>query len=133
MAVDEDNASQTPFAKLYYSNDMISKYQPLVTAMELMEETEGKDEEVNKEYRFHLRRYQNFDWCSNWDGKKYDIVFYGVSGYTGYLMMEYLKRSSLKRNPEKFNFAFAGRTVSKVAEMRDKEFQGTQYEDTPII
>ena len=28
------------------------------------------------------------DWCSTWDGNKYDLVFYGVSGYTGYLMME---------------------------------------------
>lgn len=24
----------------------------------------------------------DFSWCSQWDGKKYDIVFYGVSGFT---------------------------------------------------
>ena len=29
---------------------------------------------------------RNYDWCSSWDGTKYDLVFYGVSGYTGYLM-----------------------------------------------
>lgn len=75
----------------------------------------------------------NFGWCSSWDGVRYDIVFFGVSGYTGYLMMQYLKRTALKRNPEKFTFAFAGRSVAKVAEMRDREFMGTEWEDVPIL
>lgn len=123
----------TPFAKLYFSDEMVMKYEPLATAMELLGETEGKDEEVYKEYQVHLKRFQSFEWCSKTDGKKYDIVFYGVSGYTGYLMMEYLKRVSLKVNPEPFTFAFAGRTPSKVEEMRDREFAGTQWEDTPIL
>ena len=40
---------------------------------------------------------------------------------------EYLKRVSLKRNPEPFTFCFAGRTPSRVAELRDREFAGTQW------
>lgn len=92
-----------------------------------------KTAQVLKDYQHHLSRYRNFEWCSNWDGKKYDIVFYGVSGYTGYLMMEYLKRVALKKTKEHFTFAFAGRTPSKVEEMRDREFRGTQWEDTPVM
>merc|ERR1719336_3299312 len=65
--------------------------------------------------------------------QKYDIVFYGCSGYTGYLMMQYLLRTALKRNPEKFTFAFAGRTVSKVTESRDRNFKDTEWEDVPVI
>merc|ERR1719445_782169 len=95
--------------------------------------TDGKDEEVMKDYEVHLSKFQRFEWCGNWDGKKYDIVFYGVSGYTGYLMMEYLKRVALKKTPEHFTFAFAGRTVSKVRDMRDKEFVGTHWKDTPVL
>mmetsp|Transcript_55145 Transcript_55145/g.117652 ORF Transcript_55145/g.117652 Transcript_55145/m.117652 type:complete len:521 (+) Transcript_55145:109-1671(+) len=133
MGVSTDEGPQTPFAKLYYSDEMIRKYQPLVTALELMAETEGKDEEVRRDYEKHLKIYRGFEWCSNWDGKKYDLVFYGVSGYTGYLMMEYLKRVALKKTKEKFTFAFAGRTPSKVQEMRDREFGGTEWEDTPVL
>mmetsp|Transcript_63267 Transcript_63267/g.147344 ORF Transcript_63267/g.147344 Transcript_63267/m.147344 type:complete len:431 (-) Transcript_63267:89-1381(-) len=48
-------------------------------------------------------------------------------------MMEYLKRTSLRKNPEKYSFAFAGRTVSKVIELRDREFLGTEWEDIPVI
>ena len=33
------------------------------------------------------KRLRNYDWCSSWDGTKYDLVFYGVSGYTGYLCL----------------------------------------------
>merc|ERR1719203_1692945 len=98
-----------------------------------MDETEGRDEDVRKDYEVYWEKFANFSWCSQWDGNKYDIVFYGVSGYTGYLMMEYLKRVSLKVNPEKFTFAFAGRTPSKVEEMRNREFAGTPWADTPIM
>mmetsp|Transcript_163806 Transcript_163806/g.525348 ORF Transcript_163806/g.525348 Transcript_163806/m.525348 type:complete len:1129 (+) Transcript_163806:75-3461(+) len=128
-----EDVPMTPFAKLYYSDEMVQKYQPLVTAIELLTETDGKDEEVQKDYDRHLKIYRSMDWCSSYEGKKYDIVFYGVSGYTGYLMMEYLKRVALKKTPEHFTFAFAGRTPSKVEEMRDREFGGTKWEDTPVM
>lgn len=75
----------------------------------------------------------DFTWCSQWDGKKYDVVFYGMSGYSGYLMMEYLKRGPLRSSTEDFTFAFAGRSASKVEEMRYREFAGTEWEDTPIL
>merc|ERR1719191_948159 len=48
-------------------------------------------------------------------------------------MMEYLKRKPLKSKRDPFTFAFAGRSVAKVSEMRDREFVGTEYEDTPIL
>ena len=42
--------------------------------------------------------------------RKYAVVFYGVSGYTGSLVMEYLKRECL----DDVNVCFAGRTLHKV-------------------
>ncbi|CAJ1396407.1 unnamed protein product [Effrenium voratum] len=91
------------------------------------------DTDAQKIYDEHFPLYKNYDWCSSWDGTKYDLVFYGVSGYTGYLMMEYLKRVSLKRTAESFTFAFAGRTPGRVQELRDREFAGTIWEDTPVM
>ena len=81
-----------PFRKLFFADEMVMKYEPLANALRKLNETNGKDIEARKEYDMHLALYQRYDWCSSWDGNKYDIVFYGVSGYTGYLMMEYLKR-----------------------------------------
>jgi len=133
MVAGDDEEFVPPFQKIYYSDEMVSKYEPLVNAMELVAEVGEEDEEAWKDYQTHLKRYQNFEWCSSWDGKKYDIVFYGVSGYTGYLMMQYLIRVALKRTPEQFTFAFAGRTPSKVQECRDRNFGGTQWADTPVL
>ena len=48
--------------------------------------------------------------------RKYKIIFYGMSGYTGSLVMEYLKRECL----DDFEVAFSGRTLKKVEAMRDK-------------
>merc|ERR1740120_139807 len=48
-------------------------------------------------------------------------------------MMEYLKRNVLPKKTEIFTFAFAGRSVAKVAEMRDRQFAGTEWADTPIL
>mmetsp|Transcript_108135 Transcript_108135/g.220803 ORF Transcript_108135/g.220803 Transcript_108135/m.220803 type:complete len:523 (+) Transcript_108135:66-1634(+) len=121
-----------PFQARYFSTDMMAKYEPLVDAIMKVEESEGADEEAFKEFEEHWTKFMDFSWCSQWDGKKYDVVFYGVSGYSGFLMMEYLKRGPLKKR-DQFTFAFAGRSVAKVAEMRDREFVGTEWEDTPIL
>ena len=51
------------------------------------------------------------------------MVFYGVSGYTGSLVMEYLKRECL----DDVNVCFAGRTLHKVVAMRDKVLAGTRW------
>jgi len=128
-----EEVALSPLQKLYFSGDMFSKYEPANDALRKLVDTEGEDEDAWDEFENTFDKFMDFSWCSNWGGKKYDIIFYGVSGYTGYLMMEYLKRTALKRNPEKFTFAFAGRTPSKVAEMRDREFMGTPYEDTEIL
>ncbi|CAL1127627.1 unnamed protein product [Cladocopium goreaui] len=121
-----------PFQTMYFSDEFMIKYQPLAQAKQRLRE-DANDAEAQKVYDEHFPLYKNYDWCSSWDGKQYDLVFYGVSGYTGYLMMEYLKRVSLKRTPESFTFAFAGRTPSRVQELRDREFAGTIYEDTPVM
>ena len=55
--------------------------------------------------------------------RKYAVVFYGVSGYTGSLVMEYLKRECL----DDVSVCFAGRTLHKVIAMRDKVLAGTRW------
>lgn len=130
---DEEDGVIRPFRRLYFSDEMVSKYEPLATAMKTVMESEGKDDDAWEDYQNHLAKFKNYEWCSTWDGNRYDIVFYGVSGYTGYLMMEYLKRVSFKKTPESFTFAFAGRSRTKVMEMRDRELAGTKHEDAPIL
>merc|ERR1719203_2737670 len=131
--VEEIEKPPSPIEKLYFTGDMLVKYEPCVEALQKVVDGDGEDEEAFNEFEETFGKFLDFSWCSQWDGKKYDIVFYGVSGYTGYLMMEYLKRVSLKVNPEQFTFAFAGRTPSKVEEMRNREFAGTLWEDTPVM
>jgi len=128
-----DDDYQPPFQQKYFSAELISKYEPLSEAIVKVEESEGRDAAAIAEFETHWNKYMDFSWCSQWDGKKYDIVFYGMSGYTGYLMMEYLKQIGLQKKKEDFTFAFAGRSMAKVAEMRDREFAGTEWEDTPIL
>jgi len=129
----EEAAFVPPFRKIYFSNEMVSKYEPLATAMRKVTESEGRDDEVWEQYQEHLSKFNSFDWCSTWDGNRYDVVFYGASGYAGYLMTEYLRRVSLKRNPEPFTFALAGRSRSRVQDLRDRAFAGTKHEDAPIL
>merc|ERR1719321_1868206 len=107
------------------------KYAPLATALRAQDKK--KSAETEADVKKAMDEFCDTSWCSNWDYKKYDVVFYGVSGYTGYLMMEYLKRDALTKCPEKFTFAFAGRTYEKIKAMRDREFAGTEWADTPIL
>jgi short subunit dehydrogenase-like uncharacterized protein len=130
MTVDE---FVPPFVKKYFTPEVMEKYPELTSAMEKVKASNGEDQEAWKSFQEHYKRFRNCDWCCTVT-TKYDIVLYGVSGYTGYLMMEYLKRIALKRTgQEPFTFAFAGRTARKVREMRDREFGGTPWADTPII
>ena len=48
--------------------------------------------------------------------RKYDVIIYGASGYTGRLVLEYIKRSV---NDVGFTFACGGRTPSKVHRVVD--------------
>ena len=61
--------------------------------------------------------------------RKYAVVFYGVSGYTGSLVMEYLKRECL----DDVSVCFAGRTLHKVIAMRDKVLAGTRWASCDCI
>jgi len=138
MSQQEEERKKTPFEAKYFSKDNMNKYKPLADALRKQDSlAKSKKEEDKKEAAVAvdqaMAEFCDVSWCSNWDYKKYDLVFYGVSGYTGYLMMEYLKRQALPNGKEKFTFAFAGRTASKVEAMRDKEFAGTPYADTPIL
>lgn len=56
--------------------------------------------------------------------RQYHVVFYGVSGYTGSMIMEYLKRDC---QDEDVKIAFAGRTLHKVVATRDKVLGGTKW------
>eukprot|EP00425_Heterocapsa_triquetra_P042209 CAMPEP_0195088184 /NCGR_PEP_ID=MMETSP0448-20130528/27814_1 /TAXON_ID=66468 /ORGANISM="Heterocapsa triquestra, Strain CCMP 448" /LENGTH=544 /DNA_ID=CAMNT_0040121809 /DNA_START=102 /DNA_END=1736 /DNA_ORIENTATION=+ len=130
---EEKEQAMSPLEKMYFNGEMLEKYEPCVDVLQKLIDAEGDDENAWNTFEEHFEHFLDFSWCSNWDGKKYDIVLYGVSGYTGYLTMQYMKRVSLKRNPEAFTFAFAGRTLSKVAEKREINFAGTPQEDTPIL
>eukprot|EP00931_Biecheleriopsis_adriatica_P061744 TRINITY_DN37143_c0_g1_i1.p1 TRINITY_DN37143_c0_g1~~TRINITY_DN37143_c0_g1_i1.p1 ORF type:complete len:549 (+),score=137.68 TRINITY_DN37143_c0_g1_i1:113-1759(+) len=131
----ENGGPQTPLQKKYFSADMMTRYEPMAEAMAKVDaQAEGEEEpDIFAELDEHWDRFMDFSWASQWNGKKFDVVFYGASGYQGYLMMQYLKRVALKPGREQFTFAFAGRSASKVAEMRDREFRNTQWEDTPVL
>ncbi|CAK9079377.1 unnamed protein product [Durusdinium trenchii] len=124
---------QTPIEEIYFTGNMLSKYEACTESLKDIINTDGDNEETWEKFDAYFTKFLNMSWATNWDGMKYDIVFYGVSGYTGYLMIQYLKRTALKRNPEPFTFAFAGRTANKVRELRDREFMGTDWEDIPIL
>ncbi|CAL1134977.1 unnamed protein product [Cladocopium goreaui] len=124
---------QTPIEEIYFTGNMLSKYEACTDSLKDIINTDGDNEETWEKFDEHFTKFLNMSWATNWDGMRYDIVFYGVSGYTGYLMIQYLKRTALVRNREPFTFAFAGRTANKVRELRDREFAGTDYEDIPIL
>lgn len=168
---------QTPIEEIYFTGNMLSKYEAATESLKDIIQTDGDNEETWEKFDVHFTkpygllrarnvlklRFLNMSWATNWDGMRYDIVFYGRSlhidamptcgcvrrlGIHGLphdpvpqeqLGSSFLKASesapgtALKRNPEQFTFAFAGRTASKVQELRDREFQGTEWEDTPIL
>eukprot|EP00440_Ansanella_granifera_P052683 gb/GFBE01057123.1/.p1 GENE.gb/GFBE01057123.1/~~gb/GFBE01057123.1/.p1 ORF type:complete len:553 (+),score=138.85 gb/GFBE01057123.1/:1-1659(+) len=126
---------QTPLQNKYFNSDMMARYEPLVEAMAKVDaQVEGEEEtDALAQLDEHWGKFMDFSWASQWNGKKFDIVFYGASGYQGHLMMQYLKRCVLKSGREQFTFALAGRSASKVAEMRDREFRNTPWEDTPVL
>jgi len=61
--------------------------------------------------------------------RKYHVVFYGMSGYTGSMIMEYLKRDC----KDDVKVAFAGRTLHKVVAMRDKVLGGTKWANADCL
>merc|ERR1719161_2993949 len=110
------------------------KYPPLAEALKNQDKApEEKKEEAQQEVNKAMQGFFDTSWCSKWDYKKYDLVIYGTSGYTGYLMMEYLKRQALPKGKEKFSVALAGRSYEKVEAARDRVFAGTPWEDLPIL
>merc|ERR1719462_669336 len=96
---DPKEKALTPMEKMYFTGEMLEKYEPCVDLLEKIVDTEGDDDDTWDSFEEHFNSFLNFNWCSNWNGVKYDIILYGMSGYTGYLTLQYLKRISLKRNP----------------------------------
>mmetsp|Transcript_17457 Transcript_17457/g.31497 ORF Transcript_17457/g.31497 Transcript_17457/m.31497 type:complete len:524 (-) Transcript_17457:93-1664(-) len=129
-----DDGFIPPFQKKYFSSETMARYEPLVNAMVAVEDADGADDEVWREFDKHWEIFMNFSWCGNWSETKYDVIFYGVTGYSGYLLMEYLKRYTLQQEESRgLNFAFAAPTASRAAEMRNRVFQGTPYSAAPLI
>mmetsp|Transcript_69182 Transcript_69182/g.130396 ORF Transcript_69182/g.130396 Transcript_69182/m.130396 type:complete len:549 (-) Transcript_69182:109-1755(-) len=122
-----------PIEKYYFTGEMLSNYEPCSDALQAVIDAEGEDDDAWNAFENYIEKFMDFSWCSKWDGKRYDLVLYGVSGYTGYLTMQYLLRAAFKRTPEPFTVAFAGRTASKVVAMRDRNFTGTQWADIPVL
>eukprot|EP00812_Abedinium_dasypus_P011121 NODE_469_length_1543_cov_188.061156.p1 GENE.NODE_469_length_1543_cov_188.061156~~NODE_469_length_1543_cov_188.061156.p1 ORF type:complete len:493 (-),score=91.79 NODE_469_length_1543_cov_188.061156:47-1525(-) len=92
-----------------------------------------QDEDAKNEFEPLLERYLSLDTFSKWNGKRYDIVCYGMSGYTGHLAMHFLKQVSLKHYPGEATFAFAGLAAHRIKEVRDRVLGETALFDTPII
>ncbi|CAJ1432328.1 unnamed protein product [Effrenium voratum] len=128
----ENGGKQTPLQKKYFSADMMSRYEAMAESITKVE-AQGEEVGAMKDLEEHWDRFMDFSWASQWDGKKFDVIFYGASGYQGHLMMQYLKRYALSPERQQFTFALAGRSATKVAEMRDREFQNTPWEDTPVL
>jgi len=126
-----EDGKQTPLQKKYFSVDMMSRYEAMAESMAKIED-QGEDPDALKDLEQHWERFMDFSWASQWDGKKFDFVIYGASGYQGHLMMQYLRKHVLPVAPE-VTFALAGRSATKVAEMRDREFKNTQWEDVPVL
>eukprot|EP00971_Amphidinium_carterae_P341097 6479734-Amphidinium_carterae.1 len=127
------DAVERPLEKLYFTGENFAKYEPCVDALQKVLDTDGRDDDAWASYEELFEKFVEFSLGSTWDGKKYDIVLYGTSGYTGYLTMQYLRRVALPKNPEKFEVALAGRNLTKVAEQREKNFKGTIHEDLPML
>ncbi|CAL1164545.1 unnamed protein product [Cladocopium goreaui] len=127
----ENGDQQTPLQKKYFSADMMCRYEAMAESMAKIE-AQGEDPDVLKDLEQQWERFSDFSWASQWDGKKFDFVIYGASGYQGYLLMQYLRKNVLPSNPE-ITFALAGRSATKVAEMRDREFKNTPWEDVPVL
>jgi short subunit dehydrogenase-like uncharacterized protein len=51
------------------------------------------------------------------DARRFDVVLFGATGFTGGLVADYLARASLR---EKFRWALAGRNAGKLEEVRAK-------------
>jgi short subunit dehydrogenase-like uncharacterized protein len=129
--------TQLPFERVYFNGDMLAKYEPCMDAFQRVVEADGEDDDAWKSFEQLFGKFMDFTWCSQVPKlppkeRPYDLIIYGCSGYTGYLSMQYLLRVAFKKTPEKLKVGFAGRTASKVTEMRDRNFDPKlpQWQDT---
>lgn len=76
--------------------------------------------------------FQKYNACPPRETRPYDIVFYGASGYTGRLLLQYLRDTYATGPPPDFTFAVAGRNADKVRAARDEIFTGTIFADVAV-
>lgn len=135
LGIDVPDRYQLPFERVYFNGDMLAKYEPCMEAFQRVVEADGEDDDAWKSFEQMFGKFMDFSWCSQVPKlppkeRPYDLIVYGCSGYTGYLSMQYLLRVAFKKTPEKLKVGFCGRTASKVTEMRDRNFQGPEWQDT---
>lgn len=125
-----------PFMDMYYSKEFLAKAMAdyfYGGSKSLYEKNYTSLSEMAMEEFFNYYGNPNKDVKK--EDREFDVVFYGVSGYTGMLVMEYLKRDVLAKGRfRNAKIGFAGRTLSKVVAMRDKICKGIpELENTPCF
>jgi short subunit dehydrogenase-like uncharacterized protein len=117
MVIISGGDEYSPFTSKFYSKEALAEY---------LGDSVNENEPV-LEYLF-----EKYNRATPRDDRRYDIIFYGVTGYTGKLVLEYL-RDVYAKKPTEFTFALGGRTESKVAAAQDAILKGTPFADAPIV
>eukprot|EP00667_Euglena_gracilis_P005397 EG_transcript_5435 len=105
-----------PFETKFYSQDALREY-----FGDSLDEAEPVLEYLL--YRYNAKTLR--------EERPYDVVFYGATGYTGRLVLQYLKDRYTDK-PADFSFALAGRNAAKLEAVRDEYFAGTPFADVPV-
>jgi len=83
--------------KEYLFSDMLPKYEPCCDGLNRFFASGGEDEDVSESFEACFNKFLGLSGVRDWDGNKYDVVFYGVSGYSGSLLIRFLKRTAFKQ------------------------------------
>ncbi|CAE7809102.1 CPK33 [Symbiodinium sp. CCMP2592] len=75
--VQETSHINSPIEEIYFTGNMLSKYEAVTESLKDVINTDGDNEETWEKFDTHFTRFLNMSWATNWDGTKYDIVFYG--------------------------------------------------------
>eukprot|EP00811_Abedinium_folium_P017441 NODE_2636_length_2175_cov_4.805176.p1 GENE.NODE_2636_length_2175_cov_4.805176~~NODE_2636_length_2175_cov_4.805176.p1 ORF type:complete len:568 (-),score=117.24 NODE_2636_length_2175_cov_4.805176:373-2076(-) len=129
----DDWHAYSPLCNAYFQGDRLRKDKKLFEALRRIEVAGLPEAIAMKQMEDLMAPTLGFKTSPNWNGKQYDIIIYGMSGYTGYLCMNYLKSVSLRLYPGEFTCAFAGLYPHRIKEMRDRVLGNTSLADTAII
>eukprot|EP00667_Euglena_gracilis_P022221 EG_transcript_24640 len=105
-----------PFESKFYSAEALKEYL-------------GDDvDETEPVLQYLMEKYNEL---TPRDLRPYDVVFYGATGYTGRLVLQYLKDRYADK-PGELAFALAGRNEAKLEAVRAEYFAGTPFADVPV-